>query len=389
MNGQPAIQPVLPGGTIGVLGGGQLGRMMAVAAKQMGYRFHVFTSVDDSPAGQVADQVTLGEFAELDKIDAFATKVDALTIETENIPLPTLDAAGKKTLAYPGQRALQVSQNRGLEKSFCLENDIPTCQFKIIRSVEQLREAVQAILPGVLKTTTGGYDGKGQFVIQSADQVQQAWDELQGRECIFEEWIEYDFEFSVVAARSSTGEVTAYPSIRNEHQNQILDVSISPSGLSEETELKARELTCRILEQLDAVGVLTVEYFCRDGEVLFNEMAPRPHNSGHLTIEGHATSQFEQHIRAVCGLPLGSVEQLRPAAMANLLGDLWQQGLPDWHRAISESGVKLHLYGKKLAKPGRKMGHLTALADSTASVKDAILKARKSLTPPVGLRSTD
>ena len=370
---------VLPGGKIGVLGSGQLGRMMAIAAKQMGYTFHVYSNAPGSPAGQLADSETVGELEDLTAIRSFAKSVDVLTIETENIPLETFQTAASVTRAYPGPRALEVAQNRVLEKQFVANHGIPTCQFQVIRSLDDLKNAVSQILPGVLKTTMGGYDGKGQVVICTVEEVEEAWDSLQAEEAIFESWVEYDFEFSVIGARTRDGRFTAYPSVRNDHQKQILDVSSTPSGLSEAMNDFAADAVHKIMDELEAVGVLAVEFFCAEDQVLFNEMAPRPHNSGHLTIEGHRTSQFEQHIRAICGLKLGSTELLTPTAMANILGDEWNNGEPNWEAAISDENTKLHLYGKKDPKPGRKMGHLTQRATTVELAKSEVQQSRGRL----------
>lgn len=369
-----------PGSTIGILGSGQLGRMISGEAKRMGYRVHVLSSSPESPAGQVSDQEVIAGFDDLTAIESFAKDVDVITGETENIPLETFDAAAAFAPTFPGRKALTVCQNRGLEKQFLVDNKIPTCQFRIIRSSNELVEACKTLMPAVLKTTTGGYDGKGQIVIKSTDDAEDAWQQINVNEAILEEWIDYDFEFSVVGVRNSSGLVTAYPSIRNEHQNGILDVSYSPSGLMPGVETEAKRMVYTIMNRLESVGVLTVEFFYRDGEVLVNEIAPRPHNSGHLTIEGHLTSQFEQHVRAICGLIAGSTKQLKPVAMANLLGNQWSAGPPQWHYGLCLPDTKLHLYGKGDPKPERKMGHLTAVADTIDEAREQVLLARKLLT---------
>jgi 5-(carboxyamino)imidazole ribonucleotide synthase len=370
---------VAPGCTIGILGGGQLGRMMAIAAKQMGYRIHIFSETDDSPGGQVADLEVVGSLDDLPLIESFARAVDVVTIETENIPTATLNTAAKIVPSYPGHRTLETCQDRGKEKQFLLESQIPTCGFRIVRSVDELKEACQDLSPAVLKTTSGGYDGKGQARIASIEDAEDAWQSLGTTEAILEEWIEYDFEFSVVAARAVDGQNTAYASIRNNHVNGILDVSICPSGVSEDACKAATEIVFAIMDRLESVGVLTVEFFYRGGEVLVNEIAPRPHNSGHLTIEGHVTSQFEQHVRAICGLAFGSTELLKPIAMANLLGDCWLSGQPRWDSALASPNTKLHLYGKQTPKPGRKMGHLTATAESAELASQNVVAMRELL----------
>ena len=234
-------------------------------------------------------------------------------------------------------------------------------------------------MPAILKTTTDGYDGKGQYVIRQSSDVEQAWAALNTNEAILEQFVEFEFEFSIIAARNTQGEFAAYPTIRNEHRDQILDVSFSPSGLDDEINEAATEIANQIMNSLDTIGVLCVEFFYHDGKILVNEIAPRPHNSGHLTIEAHATSQFEQQVRAVCGLQLGSTKQTTPAAMANLLGDEWADGDPNWEAALQVPNTKLHLYCKGAPQPKRKMGHLVTIADSTNQACEQVQTARKSL----------
>lgn len=370
---------IAPEATIGILGNGQLGRMMAIAAKQMGYRVHVYSPTQDSPGGQVADQEWLSDYLDIDCVERFAREVDVVTLEFENIPIETLEIAMLHAPVFPGIKALCTAQHRSREKQFLRDHGIPTCEFDIVHSLPELIATCEKLLPAVIKTTSEGYDGKGQVVVRNLSELEEAWHSLKTEEAIVEEFIDYDFEFSVVAARNSQGEFSAYPTIRNEHRDQILDVSYSPSGLDSDIDLQAIEIAKKIMESLDAVGVMCVEFFFRDGEILVNEIAPRPHNSGHLTIEGHVTNQFEQHVRAICGLSLGSVKQSTPVAMANLLGDVWAQGEPLWDQALSVPNVKLHLYGKDAAKPKRKMGHLTALGDSTSQAVEQVVAARERL----------
>lgn len=376
---QGRCEVILPGATIGIFGSGQLGKMMTTAAKQMGYRVHVFSPEKDTPAGQVADVEIQAAYEDLDAVERFAKQVDVITLEFENIPVAALAAASKHVAVYPGDQALAIPQHRSLEKNFLRDNGIATCEFQVVQSLEQLQAACQQIMPGVLKTTTGGYDGKGQYVIRSVDDVEKAWAELNTDEAILEEFVEFEYEFSVIGARSSNGQFAAFPSFRNDHQNQILDVSVSPSGLETSLDAEAIEMVGQVMNALSAVGVLCVEFFYRDGQILVNEIAPRPHNSGHLSIEGHATSQFEQHMRAVCGLPLGSTRQVAPAAMVNLLGDQWTDGVPDWAAALALAGVKLHLYGKHSPAPARKMGHITAIAETPAAACKLAAAARDAL----------
>ena len=369
----------LPGSTIGIFGSGQLGKMTAMAAKQMGYRVHIFSPEIDSPAGQVADVEIQGAYDDLAAVESFAKAVDVITLEFENIPKQTLEAAGIHAPVCPNTKTLKTSQHRITEKTFLLEQGIPTCQFEVVRSLEELQSACAKIMPGLLKTATDGYDGKGQAVIKSSEDIESAWESIATGEAILEEWINYDFEFSVVAARNADGQFAAFKSIRNEHAEQILDISTSPSGLPEATEQAAEKVVAKIMEELQTVGVLCVEFFYRGGDILVNEMAPRPHNSGHLTIEAHVTSQFAQHVRSVCNLELGSIRQHTPAAMANLLGDIWDGGEPRWQEALSVPDVQLHLYGKDGPKSKRKMGHLTAVSDSVTSAQEKAVTARQVL----------
>lgn len=372
--------PILPGSTIGILGSGQLGKMMTVVAKRMGYRVHVLSPDRDSPTGQVADLELQADYSDLAAVEEFAKRVDVVTLEFENIPASALEAAGLHAPVHPGINTLWTTQNRGREKSFLCENNIPTCDFQIVHSLSELNAACESIFPGVLKTTEQGYDGKGQRFILSQADIASAWEALNCEEAILEKLIDFDFEFSVVAARSSTGEVTAFPTSRNEHHNHILDVSVSPSGVNEKLEKEATDIACQIMSQLGSVGVLCVEFFHCNDRILVNEIAPRPHNSGHLTIEANITCQFEQHLRAVCGLPLGSTARIKPAAMANLLGDAWQDGEPNWNQALATPNVKLHLYGKADPTPGRKMGHLTAIADSPDQAVELVTSGRQALS---------
>ena len=373
--------PILPGATIGMLGSGQLGRMTAMAAKHMGYRVHVFSPDKDSPAGQVADVEIQAQYTDIAAVEAFAKQVDVVTLEFENLPVETLEAAGRHAPVRPGIDTLRTAQNRSLEKNFLKAHGISTCRFEIVHSLAELTAAAESMLPAILKTTTDGYDGKGQVVIREKSEIKTAWETLQREEAILEAFVNYDFEFSIVAARNSAGQFAAYSAITNEHQNQILDVSYSPSNLSDQLNATAVETVSRIMQALDTVGVLCVEFFCCNGEALVNEIAPRPHNSGHLTIEAHATSQFEQQVRAICGLPLGSTEQKIPAAMVNLLGQQWSNGEPKWDQALSMPNVKVHLYGKANAVIDRKMGHLVAVASSVEQSRKDVTTARERIAP--------
>jgi 5-(carboxyamino)imidazole ribonucleotide synthase len=374
------VSVIEPGATIGVLGSGQLGRMFAIAAKQMGYRVHVFSPSHDSPAGQVADVEIQAPYGDLEAVERFAKQVDVITLEFENVPVETINVAAKFAPVRPGAKVLEATQNRIKEKTFLRDNGLPVGDFKPVRSLDELKSACENFLPAVLKTTTLGYDGKGQTVIRQPDEIESAWNQLNTSEAILEEFIDFEFEFSVIGARNMAGLFAAFQPIENEHRNHILDVSLSPSRLAKNLATEATKIVYDVMEQLDAVGVLCVEFFmARDGRILVNEIAPRPHNSGHLTIDAHETSQFEQQVRAVCGLMLGSTRQLKPAAMVNLLGDCWGSGQPKWTMGLSLPTTKLHLYGKSVAKPGRKMGHVTALGDTTHQAVEHAQAARKLL----------
>lgn len=375
-------ESILPGSTLGVLGSGQLGRMFAIAARRLGYRVHVLSPDTDTPTGQVADVEIKADYQDLEAVASFAKGVRVVTFEFENVPAETTEIASKYAPVRPGGHVLHTTQNRLREKSTLRDAGLPVTPFAAVRSVEELHTAFGTLgCPAVLKTAAWGYDGKGQTVIKAPENAEAGWQSLQTDEAILEAFIDFDRELSVVAARGKDGEFVTYGPMENRHENHILDVSICPANLPETVQRKAIEITRAVFEQLDVVGVLCVEFFLtRDHQLLINELAPRPHNSGHLTVDAHATCQFEQQVRAVCGLPLGSAEQLRPAVMANLLGDLWNDHEPNWRAALAHPGVKLHLYGKQAARPGRKMGHLTALAATTPHALAEALSARAALT---------
>jgi len=376
-----------PGSVIGVLGSGQLGRMFTIAARRMGYRVRVLSPDDDTPTGQVADVEIQTDYDDLDTVAQFARGVDVISFEFENVPVTTAEVAARYAPVRPAGQVLHTTQNRLREKTFLREAGLPVTPFAPVRSAADLDPALAAVgLPAVLKTASWGYDGKGQVRVESHQQAVEAWQSFSGAEAILERWIDFDSELSVVAVRGLPGELACFEPITNIHRHHILDVSLAPAQVAPQVGSGAIEIARTVMTQLDVVGVLCVEFFLtKDGDLLINELAPRPHNSGHLTIDAHVACQFEQQVRAVCGLPLASTEQLRPAAMANLLGDLWEGGPPQWHQACALPDVRLHLYGKREPRPGRKMGHVTALASSTAAAAKRVLEARGQLTrrPPV------
>jgi 5-(carboxyamino)imidazole ribonucleotide synthase len=361
--------------------------MFAIAARRMGYRVHTFSPETDTPTGQVADVEIKAHYDDLIAVRGFASDVDVVTFEFENVPAATAQAAAECALVRPGGSVLHVTQNRLREKTFLRDHGFPVTPFKAVNSLEDLKAGLNEFgCPSVLKTAGLGYDGKGQTKITDADQAEAGLASAGAQEMILEAWVDFACELSVIGARGIDGGFTHWGAIRNNHCNHILDVSIAPADLPPEIAREAVAIARAVLEQLDVVGVLCVEFFLTAGGKLFiNELAPRPHNSGHLTFDACVTSQFEQQLRAVCGLPLGSTELLRPAAMANLLGDLWpcvrgEAGEPDWIAACAFPNVKLHLYGKLEPKPGRKMGHLTAMAESADEAAGLVRKARQALS---------
>ena len=370
----------LPGSTVGIFGGGQLGRMLAFAAKRLGYRVSVFSPEPGSPAGSVADAEHVASYTDLGAVAAFAREVDVITLEFENVPVTALEAAAIYAPVRPGWRALYTAQHRLREKTFLAKQGLPTPPFRPIRKTDELELALRELgTPAVLKTAGFGYDGKGQRIVKSLTEATAAFRELDS-ECILEAFITFERELSVVGARGLDGTFVHLAPAENRHVRHILDVSLAPADVSVTTAERAAALTREIMEALDVVGVLCTEFFLvPDGTLLVNELAPRPHNSGHLSIEACDISQFELQLRAVCGLPLFTPAQ-RPSAMANLLGDLWEDGEPDWRAVLAEPGVFLHLYGKTQARPGRKMGHLTALAETPAAAAEKVQAARRKLT---------
>ncbi|MFM7041756.1 MAG: 5-(carboxyamino)imidazole ribonucleotide synthase [Planctomycetaceae bacterium] len=393
MSGPRHDGAVLPGGVLGILGGGQLGAMFAQAARRMGYRVEAISDVADCPAARHCDRLHVGDYADTAFLTAAAANLDVVTFEFENVPAAAGAALAAVVPVRPHPDVLHTTQDRAREKAFLERHGFACAPHRVVRSREDLDAAVVALgLPAVLKTAAFGYDGKGQRRIDTPADVAAAWEALASnagdRTFVLEGWIDFACEASVVAARGLDGAVAAFPTFRNVHRHHILDVSSVPAGLPDRVADAATAITARLLGALDLVGTACVEFFVtKGGEVLVNEIAPRTHNSGHLTIEACETSQFEQQVRAVCGLPLGGTRAIGPAAMANLLGDCW--GLdaadrrpaapiePDWAAALAVPGVRLHLYGKTHPRAGRKMGHLTALADTVDEAVNRVTEARR------------
>jgi 5-(carboxyamino)imidazole ribonucleotide synthase len=375
------VAPILPGAVVGVLGSGQLGRMFAIAARQMGYRVHTFSPETDTPTGQVADVEITAAYDDLDAIRDFAENVHVLTFEFENVPAVAVEAAAHFAPVRPSGSVLHIAQHRLREKSFLQQNGFPVAPFRPVNSLEDLRSAIEQIgCPAILKTAVSGYDGKGQVTLTKLSDAEGAFAATGSQEKILEAFIDFELEFSIVAARGQDGTFSDWGLIENTHRDHILDLSFAPARVPQTTTVQALEIAKSLLEMLDVVGVLCIEFFLSRDRVFINELAPRPHNSGHLTINAALTSQFEQQLRAVCGLPLGATDFLTPAAMANLLGDLWQEGEPNWSAVAACPDVKLHLYGKDQVRPRRKMGHLTALGPSADKAVERVLHARKRLS---------
>jgi 5-(carboxyamino)imidazole ribonucleotide synthase len=373
--------PILPGRTIGILGGGQLGRMLAITARRMGYRVHALDPADDCPAGQVADVKWIAPYEDVETARRFAEAVDVVTFEFENVPSETLAAVSELKPVHPSPRVLDTCRHRVREKCFLQSNGFPVADFLAVQSGEQLSESLARIgVPAVLKTATFGYDGKGQVRIDDPAEAERAFATMGHNLGVLEAFVPFSCELSVVIARGANGEMASFPVTENRHARHILDVSVAPADITDRTRTWAVELACEVAQALDVVGVLAVEMFqLGNGDLLINELAPRPHNSGHYTFGACVTDQFEQQLRAVCGLPLGDPTLLRPAAMANLLGDLWEKGEPRWDKALAYRDVKLHLYGKAEARAGRKMGHLTAMAETGEMAAERVLAARRAL----------
>ena len=374
------MKPVLPGATVGVLGSGQLGRMFAIAARRMGYRVHTLSPDADTPTGQVADLEINAAYEDLDAVRRFASNVGVVTFEFENVPAATAQAAAECAPVRPDGNILHITQHRLREKAFLAKHGFPVAPFARVGSEAELEVALAAVgTPAILKSAGFGYDGKGQYPINSLAEAAAAWKKLD-QEAVLEKRIDFECEVSVVAARGIDGRLIHYGAVRNHHERGILDMSVAPAGLPPQVEAEAVQISRAVLEQLNVVGVLCVELFVtRSGDLLINELAPRPHNSGHFTIDACVTSQFEQQLRAVCGLPLGDAEMLRPAAMVNLLGEIWACGEPNWAGACRHASAKLHLYGKLEPRPGRKMGHITTLAETAAEAESRALEARDAL----------
>jgi 5-(carboxyamino)imidazole ribonucleotide synthase len=348
-----------PGGTIGILGGGQLGRMTAMAAARLGYRTHVFASEADAPAAQVCTAATIAAFGDAAAVARFVASVDIATFEFENIPAGLVHRVAAKRPVLPRPEILEITQDRLREKDFLRSIGIATTDYRAVGDPDALADAVRELgCPAVLKTVRLGYDGKGQVLLTTEIGPEDAWHRMGGSVGILEGFVDFRCEVSVIVAGGHDGSLAVYPPVENRHVNHILDTTIAPARLPAETAAEAEAIARHIAERLDLVGVLAVEMFVtKSGALLVNELAPRPHNSGHWTIDACVTSQFEQLVRAICGLPLGSTERHADAIMTNLIG----KDVARWREALADPQAKLHLYGKSKVRPGRKMGHITRL----------------------------
>ncbi|MFT5104813.1 MAG: 5-(carboxyamino)imidazole ribonucleotide synthase [Verrucomicrobiales bacterium] len=377
------------GSWIGVLGGGQLGRMLALEARRMGFHVLMWTGGDASGAADLADLVLTDPFDSEQALEQFLKHADVATVEFENIPGDLLDRVGARLPLMPGKRAVTTSQHREREKRFLADNGFPCVNFHVVTDADSLRESVAALGgDAILKTAEFGYDGKGQAGVDGAaspGELDALWSEFDSDRAVLEEKIDLAGELSVIVVRGHDGETLTYDPGENQHINGILDLSIVPARFPQEILTEAQRIAAAVADSLEYVGVLGVEFFlAADGRLLVNEMAPRPHNSGHHTIDACETSQFEQQLRAITKLPLGGTRLVQPAVMWNLLGDLWpQDGLPDWDPVLKTPGAKLHLYGKNPALPGRKMGHVTFVAPTVELALEQAEKCRAELANAV------
>ncbi|MBV9645600.1 MAG: 5-(carboxyamino)imidazole ribonucleotide synthase [Verrucomicrobia bacterium] len=370
-----------PGSTIGLLGGGQLGRMFAIAARRMGYRVHTFEPSPDSPAGQVSDREFNGSYTDWDLLEKFVQSVDVVTFEFENIPAEVVDKISRSKTVHPRWEVLHICQNREREKNFLCQHRYPHAPFAVISNQSELDAALGSIgAPAVLKSADFGYDGKGQQMINPDEFFD--YSKAASSRSVLEKWIPFVRELSVICARDAKADICVFPASENVHSRHVLDHSIVPARIEPGVQRLAQSIAKDIAGDLKVVGLIAVEFFLtRDNELLVNELAPRPHNSGHYTIDACLTSQFEQQLRAICGLPFGSPDLLRPVVMVNLLGDLWKGGVePDWLPILKDPYAKLHLYGKLEGRPRRKMGHFCVLRETIEQALAEAFQIKQELT---------
>lgn len=370
---------ILPPAMLGMLGGGQLGRFFVIAAHEMGYKVTVLDPDKNSPAGKIADVHLCAAYDDQAALQELARSCEAITTEFENVPSTTLEYLAQTRTVRPSAKSVAVAQNRVLEKNFFRDSGLPVAPFAIISQPGDLPADGSELYPGILKVSRFGYDGKGQARVASKAEAEAAFAKFNSEICVLERMLDLDYEVSVILARDAEGNITSFPTAENSHLHGILDISIVPARAPEAIHGKAHQLAMEVAEKLDYVGVLAVEFFVSDGSLLVNEMAPRPHNSGHYTIDACVTSQFEQQVRTLVGLPLGDPRMHSYAVMVNILGDIWKNGEPDWDKVLEHAQLKLHLYGKHEARPGRKMGHFTLLGRDVETVAAQALLARTEL----------
>ncbi len=379
-----SASPILPGATIGILGGGQLGRMTAMAARSMGYRIQVMDPDPSCPARFVVDACFEGSWNDARAAAQLARGCDVVTLEIEQVSLDAMDAAAKYAPVRPGKKLLGIIQDRIAQKKWLVDHGLPVGEYREIYAAEDLEQALSDFGEDCfVKSARGGYDGRSQVRVTpetSDEKKRTAWASLGSAPCVAEKGLNLEREISVMVARSPSGETACFPSATNHHENQILVWSVLPSHIAPELEARAQRIAGDIGRLIEVEGLLAVEMFVtRSGQLLVNELAPRPHNSYHASERACATSQFEQHVRAVCDLPLGSVEIVRPAAIANLLGDIWLKGEPRFDKALAVPGVALHLYEKHTPRKGRKMGHLSAIGETPEEAVARVLEAGSRL----------
>jgi 5-(carboxyamino)imidazole ribonucleotide synthase len=374
------MKHILPNAMLGILGGGQLGRMFTMAARAMGYRVTVLDPDPDSPAGSLADAHIVAGYDDLAALDRLAETSVSVTTEFENVPAESLRHLARKTRVSPSAESVAIAQDRVREKRYISDAGLTVAPFLAIESAEDLDQDLNGHLPGILKLARLGYDGKGQIRIKTPEEAEAAFAQLGQKSCVLERLLNLRTEISVIVARTGPGEAITFPVAENRHESGILDISIVPARVGRDIAAQARDMALRLAEAMDYVGVLAVEFFVlENGDLCINEIAPRPHNSGHYTLDACLTSQFEQQVRTLCGLPPGDTRLLSPVVMVNLLGDIWRDDEPAWDKLLSEPNVVLHLYGKKTARIGRKMGHFNVLAEDAESALAQALELKSML----------
>ncbi len=374
------MKHILPNAMLGILGGGQLGRMFTMAARAIGYRVTVLDPDPDSPAGSLADAHIVAGYDDLAALDRLAETSVAVTTEFENVPAESLRHLARKTRVSPSAESVAIAQDRIREKRYISDAGLTVAPFLAIESAEDLDQDLNGHLPGILKLARLGYDGKGQVRVKTPEEAKAAFARLGRKSCVLERLLNLRTEISVIVARTGPGEAITFPVAENRHESGILDISIVPARIGGDIAAEARNMALRLAEAMDYIGVLAVEFFVlENGDLCINEIAPRPHNSGHYTLDACLTSQFEQQVRTLCGLPPGDTRLLSPVVMVNLLGDIWRDDEPAWDKLLSEPNVMLHLYGKKTARIGRKMGHFNVLAEDAESALAQALELKSML----------